>query len=135
LFYTGKGFKFSDDNSSESAQIGLRYLQIPVNFVYHVPAAVGNVYFGAGPFAAFGLSGKAKATSGGTSMEEDVTFGDGAGEFKRTEFGLQGIAGFQLNSGFLIGVSYDLGLTNISNTSDEGSLKNRVFGVSVGFTF
>ena len=68
-------------------------------------------------------------------MEEDVTFGDGAGEFKRTEFGLQGIAGFQLNSGFLIGVSYDLGLTNISNTSDEGSLKNRVFGVSVGFTF
>jgi len=135
LFYTGKGFKLSDSDESGSAQLSLRYLQVPVNFVYHVPVVVGNIYFGAGPFAAFGLSGKTKATSGGTSIEQDVTFGDGEEDVKRTEFGLQGIAGFQLKGGFLVGLNYDLGLTNIANTNQEGKLKNRVFGVSVGFTF
>lgn len=135
LFYTGKGFKLSDETSNESAQMSLHYLQVPVNFVYHAPIVIGNIYFGAGPFAAFGVSGKSKATLDGTTLEEDVKFGDD-GDVKRTEFGLQGIAGLQLKSGFLIGVSYDLGLSNIGNNIDgEGSLKNKVLGISVGFTF
>ena len=134
IFYTGKGFKVSDDNGSNSGQLSLRYIQVPVNFVYHIPAVIGNVYVGAGPFAAVGVSGKIKGTSEGESAEQDVTFGDD-GEFKRTEFGLQGIAGFQFKTGFLVGLSYDLGLSNISNNNSEGSFKNRVLGVSVGFTF
>ena len=135
LFYTGKGFKIDNQISNESGQVSLRYLQVPINFVYHAPIVVGNIYFGAGPFAAIGMSGKSKATSGGSSQEEDVTFGDGEDDIKRTEFGLQGIAGLQLKGGFLIGLSYDLGLSDISNNTSEGSIKNKVFGVSVGFTF
>jgi hypothetical protein len=135
LFYTGKGFKISEQISNESAQVSLQYLQVPVNFVYHAPIVVGNIYFGAGPFAAFGISGKSKTTDGGSSQEEDITFGDTENDIKRTEFGIQGIAGLQLKGGFLIGLSYDLGLSDISNETDGGSIKNKVFGVSVGFTF
>jgi hypothetical protein len=135
LFYTGKGFKIDDQASNESVELNLKYLQVPVNFVYHAPIVVGNIYLGAGPFVAYGISGKSKAKSGGSTIEEDVVFGDD-GDVKRTEFGLQGIAGLQLKGGFLVGISYDLGLSNIANNIDgEGSLKNKVFGVSVGFTF
>ncbi|RWY57063.1 porin family protein [Mucilaginibacter gilvus] len=138
LFYTGKGFKATSDNSGDgSAEYNLHYLQVPVNFVYHVPIVVGNIYLGAGPFAAIGISGKAKGDDGnGTTISQDVTFGDGADEIKKMEYGLQGIAGLQLKGGFLVGLSYDLGLSNIGNNLDgEGSIKNKVFGVSVGFTF
>ncbi|MBD1366316.1 PorT family protein [Mucilaginibacter sp. ZT4R22] len=136
LFYTGKGFQFDNQIANETDKIKLFYLQVPVNFVYHAPIVVGNIYVGAGPFVAYGISGKSKATSGGTSIEEDITFGDGEDDIKRTEFGLQGIAGLQLKGGFLVGISYDLGLSNIANNIDgEGSVKNKVFGVSVGFTF
>lgn len=136
LFYTGKGFKATNGNSADgSAEFNLHYLQLPVNFVYHVPIVVGNIYFGAGPFAAMGITGKAKANDGsGTSVSEDVHFGDGPNDIKKMEYGLQGIAGLQLKGGFLVGLSYDLGLTNIANEAD-GSIKNKVLGISVGFTF
>jgi hypothetical protein len=135
LYYTGKGFQLDNQVANETDKIKLFYLQVPVNFVYHAPIVVGNIYLGAGPFVAYGISGKSKATSGSTSVEEDITFGDGDDDIKRTEFGLQGIAGLQLKGGFLIGISYDLGLSNIANNTDEGSVKNKVFGVAIGFTF
>jgi len=133
--YAGKGGNI-DAGTGDEATINLYYLQVPVNLVYRVPAAIGNVYFGAGPYAAFGLSGKVKGTSDGNSVSQDVTFGDGDEDFKSTEFGLNGIAGVELKNGFLLGVNYDLGLSNITNSdSSDGALKNRVFGISVGFKF
>lgn len=135
LFYTGKGYKFDEQISNTSQKFQLYYLQVPVNIVYHAPIVVGNIYFGAGPFAAMGISGKDKSTSGGTTTETDVNFGDGVDDVKKTEFGIQGIAGLQLKGGFLIGLSYDLGLSNLSNDSSSGTIKSKVFGVSIGFTF
>jgi hypothetical protein len=138
LFYTGKGFKATNGNTADgSAELNLHYLQVPVNFVYHLPIVVGNIYFGAGPYAAMGISGKGKGNDGsGTIVSEDVTFGDGPEDIKKMEYGLQGIAGLQLKGGFLVGLNYDLGLSNIANdTNGEGSIKHKVFGVSVGFTF
>jgi hypothetical protein len=126
LLYTGKGGTDGDGN-----KINLYYVQVPVNLVYHVPVVVGNIYFGGGPYVAYGISGTGKDASGTST---DVTFGDGEDNIKRNDFGLNGIAGFQFTSGFLVGINYDLGLSNILNTN-EVSTRNRVFGVSVGFTF
>ncbi|MBK0380877.1 porin family protein [Mucilaginibacter segetis] len=135
IYYTGKGFK-TVTTSTESVSLDLKYVEVPVNFVYHVPAVVGDVYFGAGPYAAIGVNGKAKAKSGSDSYEEDVTFGDGPEDIKKTDFGLQFIGGFHFSKGLLIGVNYDLGLSDISNDdSTDGTLKHRVWGISVGFTF
>jgi hypothetical protein len=133
VYYAGKGFKLTQA-SDESQQMSLHYIQVPVNFVYHIPAAVGNLYLGAGPFAAIGASGKVKFKNGSTTEEEDVTFGNGPKDVKRTEFGFQGIAGFQFKTGLLIGLHYDLGLSSISN-DDSASIKNAVFGVGLGYSF
>jgi hypothetical protein len=109
-------------------------LQVPVNVLYHVPAVVGDFYFGAGPFLGMGVSGKEKVRINGTEQSEDVKFGSGDEEVKRTEFGANAIVGFKFKTGFLINANYDLGLSNITN-DDTGKLKNRVFGISVGYAF
>ena len=135
LNYTGKGGNI-DDGDGNVVDIKTYYLQVPVNLVYHIPAAFGKVYFGAGPYVGYGLSGKAKSTVGGSSDSEDITFGSGPDDIKRTDFGLNGIAGFEFKGGLILGVNYDLGLTSINNeNTDNTSTKNRVFGVSIGFKF
>src|SRR5690606_37630569 len=55
---SGKGFKVEGDDEGDSFtyQENIMYLEVPVNAVYKV----GNIYFGAGPYAAFALSGKYK---------------------------------------------------------------------------
>lgn len=134
LNYTGKGGNIEE----EGAMIDIKtyYVQVPVNVVYRIPAVIGNVYFGAGPFVGVGFSGKAKVTSNGISESMDITFGSDPGDFKITEFGLNGIAGVEFKGGLILGLNYDLGLSDISNNGGESaSLKNRVFGISVGYKF
>lgn len=137
LNFTGKGGSFSGSSGEDfdgSAQFKLYYLQVPVNVVYHVPAVVGDFYFGAGPFLGMGVSGKEKVKVNGAEQSEDVKFGSGEDEVKRTEFGANAIVGFKFKTGFLINANYDLGLSNIAN-DDTSKLKNRVFGISVGYAF
>ncbi len=96
-----------------------------------MPAVVGDFYFGAGPYLGMGVSGKAKDNSGNS---EDIKFGSGQDEIKRTDAGLNAIVGFKFKTGFLINANYDWGLTNITNV-DGIKLTNRVFGISVGYAF
>ncbi|WP_162499825.1 porin family protein [Mucilaginibacter terrigena] len=133
LNYTGKGGE-GDSGNGGTTKIKTYYVQVPVNLVYHVPAVFGNVYFGGGPYVGVGVSGKTTITENGSSVSEDITFGDDQDDIKRTDFGLNGIAGLEFNNGFILGVNYDLGLSNIAN-ENSFSTKNRVFGVSVGFKF
>jgi hypothetical protein len=129
IYYTGKGGASNDGNTNSS--IHLYYLQMPLNFVYHAPIVVGDIYFGGGPYGAYGISAKGKDDSGVTV---DGTFGDGEDDIKRTDFGINGVAGIHFKTGLMLGINYDLGLTNILNVSDI-STKNRVFGVSIGYMF
>ena len=134
LNFTGKGGSSSvsfDGEANSGGKVKLYYLQVPVNVVYHVPAVVGDFYFGAGPYLGMGVSGKAKDNSGNS---EDIKFGSGQDEIKRTDAGLNAIVGFKFKTGFLINANYDWGLTNITNV-DGIKLTNRVFGISVGYAF
>jgi hypothetical protein len=133
LSYTGKGSEGTDETTGNPADIKTFYLQVPVNLVYHIPAAFGNVYLGAGPYLGIGLSGKVKGRNGST-LDEDIHFGDGTDGFKRTEVGLNGIAGFEFKGGLILGLNYDMGLTSIID-ADPITLKNRVFGISIGYKF
>jgi hypothetical protein len=133
ILYTGKGGKV-DGGQDGSAKINLYYLDVPINFLYHVPAVVGDFYFGGGPYAAMGVSGKGKIAFDGNEQSEDVKFGSD-GDFKRIEGGLTGLVGFKFKTGFLVNANYDLGLTNIANDSGDSKLKTRVFGISVGYAF
>jgi len=135
LLYSVKGGDSNDGNST--GKLKLNYLQIPVNFVYNAPLGFGKVFIGAGPYAAYALSGKVQDIVGNNTVSVDVTFGDDAdSDFKRMDFGATALAGVKFSNGLLLNVSYDLGLSNISpGLSGDASIKNRVFGISAGFSF
>jgi hypothetical protein len=135
LYYTGKGGSISGSGATLKSKIN--YIQLPVNVVYNVPVSAGKFFFGAGPYAAVGVNGKNEIKGGGQSISEDIEFGDSANAtYKRADFGATGLVGFTFTNGLLLKANYDLGLSNISadNTSGE-NIKNRVVGLSVGFTF
>ncbi|WP_069659987.1 outer membrane beta-barrel protein [Arcticibacter eurypsychrophilus] len=120
------------------------YVEIPVNLVGKVPLGVtgASLYLGAGPYAAFAVSGERKLTveSGGSSSEStsDLNFGNGDNDdFKSGDFGVNILGGIQLNSGFNFGANYGIGLSDIrpGNNNDNGKITNRVLSFNVGYSF
>jgi hypothetical protein len=147
LNFTGEGTKYAlviSDNSGHQTGTAnetetIYYLKLPVNLLYHVPVVIGNIYFGAGPYIAQGLSGKYKfpETNGDaiTTAHEPVHFGNDAGDVKAQQYGADFILGLQFKNGFLVNANYDLGLSNDAPAAENASSKSRVFGISVGYKF
>jgi len=130
---SGKGFKIGEDGASVKAD--LMYVEVPVNFLAKFPmSSVGKFFVGAGPYAAFGISGKTKVEGSGVSMSSDKLFDEEEGAYKRGDFGVNVLAGIEFTKGFTLNANYGLGLSNISR-DNEGTAKNKVVSVSVGFLF
>lgn len=132
LSLQGKGSKSKDEVDEVKGNI--MYLELPVNFVYYVPAGSGNVFLGAGPYAAYALSAKNKING----VSTNVKFGNGPDDdgVKRFDAGLNFLLGYKLSNGFLLNGGYGLGLTNIMYDNILGvKQKNRVFSVGVGYQF
>lgn len=128
----GKGGKVSagEFGNEEDAKDNLMYIEVPVNLVYYIPTGdAGKVFFGAGPYAGFGVH--AKASQGNYS--ESGSFGDAG--LKTFDAGLNFLGGYKLTNGFLINAGYGLGLTNMYKDIEGVNSKNRVFSVGVGYQF
>lgn len=126
-----------------SYKLNIMYLEIPVNAVFSFNVGDGNIFFGAGPYYGFGIGGKIKIDGVETradikaneKSERDVKFGNDE-EFKRGDFGLNLLAGYQLKNGFNIHAGYGLGLKTITSENIRFyQEKNRVLSVGVGFSF
>lgn len=137
LLLTGKGSNFEgtdDDDNPVTAELRPFYLELPLNLVYVYEFPTGARFFGgAGPSIAYGIFGKAK----GGGQSDDV-FQEGG--LKRFDFGINILAGVELNSGLTLGASITPGLANISDTEVpgfEGDLKwtNSVISLSIGYMF
>ncbi len=142
LFLDTKGFKWDNKEGDEEGEVkvNLYYLDIPITLKgsFEVGSGGVKIYGAAGPYIGMGLSGKFKSEYSyqgeKESEEEDVEWGDD-GDFKRLDYGLTFGAGVEF-SAFQLGVSYDLGLANISAYSDNGNtIKNNVLKFSVGYRF
>lgn len=143
LNLTGKGsrnsIQFTDESGkiveTTSQKLKLFYLQVPVNVIYHIPAIIGDIYLGAGPYVSKAISGKITGPDqNGQSFSTDVKFGN-EGIIKSMEYGADAIAGITLKGGLLLNVNYDLGLSNISSHDASGRAQTRVLGISVGYAF
>lgn len=157
LLFTGKGAKIQSGKPSDltyyKATTNPLYIELPVNAVIKLPLSSdeSNFFFGAGPYIAIGVGGKRKiegkyaglAFSSKEKIEysndDPSTFnneeGTGLGVMRRFDYGLNGIAGFQLGSG-MIAVNYGYGLAKLqsgSSSSDDNKNKHRVLSISVGF--
>lgn len=141
LLFSTKGFnmEIEEDGLTLTTKINLNYLEIPVLLKGKKEIGTDTYLFGnVGPYFAFGLSGKVKSTfsfQGESETEEEkVEWGnDDESDLKRFDMGLSFGAGVQYNS-ILLGLSYDLGLSNILAYQEDGAgMKNRVFKISVGY--
>ena len=141
LNFTQKGSKFNISEGSESMESTqtLNYLELPFNFLYHAPAGNGKFFAGLGPVVNYGISGKAKVKmSGEAETSEDINFGtdEEQDDYKPFEFAGNVLAGYEFSNGLFVAANYNAGLSNIAVGGDsDNSLKNRYFGVRVGFKF
>ncbi len=151
LTLTGKGYKYESSGAfgnisyADAGKTSLMYLEVPVNLVANFEIGPGKIFVGAGPYYGFAISGKSKyststTANGVTSTDTedvDVKFGSSdESNYKRGDFGLNLLGGYQLKNGFNIHAGYGLGLSNISSTDEDGyKEKNRVFSVGLGFNF
>jgi len=143
LTFISKGTKFNsnsfafedgDFGSGEKVTLNFNYLELPVNLLANFKLnGSGKIFVGAGPYFAYALNANGKYGS----IKEDIKFGENDSEFKRTDFGLNFLAGYQLNNGLNIHAGYGLGLSSIADPdiSDEVTFKNKVFTVGLGFSF
>jgi hypothetical protein len=85
-----------------------------------------------------GLCGKFKSKKVYIIDEENISFGSNEEEdhLRRLDYGLTAGAGIKLNS-IQIGISFGLGLANLSNNNTEGlsQINNHVLGISVDYKF
>ena len=138
----GKGDKYSYDSNDLDGSVttNVMALEIPVNAVYYIPTGgSGSVFLGAGPYAAYSLSGKVKGKGNigdiiGGETEYDLDFGGDDRDQNAFDFGLNFMAGYRLAGGFTINAGYGLGLANLSpSDNSDNKFSNRVLSFGVGF--
>jgi hypothetical protein len=156
IFFTGKGSKLEIGRPTENFYAKQTtnpfYIEVPVNFVIKLPFNdESHFFFGAGPYGAIGIAGKAKTdrkvlnftshTENNIEFSNDdpSTFGEeegtGLGVLKRFDYGLNGMVGVEGKS-LVLSAGYGLGLAKLqsgSNSSSDNNNKHRVLNFTVGF--
>ncbi|SHN37400.1 porin family protein [Mucilaginibacter sp. OK098] len=155
LYFTQKGFNSKTSiivptpqggpsgSFNASGRVRLNYLQLPVNILYNIAIKPGKIFFGGGPYYGYALSGNVKGNTISIypgqgnftdSQNNNIVFGGDNG-YKRSDFGVNALAGIQLKNGLLFSINYEYGLTNIYKSANANTIKNRVLGFSTGFQF
>ena len=140
ILLTTKGFRINSTLSDETGaeepykvKSNLYYIDIPVNAKATIEFNGFDIYGSVGSYLGVGIKGKGEFELGDEKETSTIKFGSDE-NFKRLEFGLTFGGGVEINR-FLFGLSYNLGLTNISNNEYSQKLKNRVIQISVGYRF
>jgi hypothetical protein len=135
ILLSTKGCKeeMSSTESSVNVTVHLNYLEIPVNALLRVGSGNTKFLIFGGPYLAYALSGTVKGEADGLDSSMDITFGQEEGNTKPLDLGLNFGAGVEIKS-FQITAQYGLGLTNLSNRSNE-TVNNNVIGFSIAYLF
>lgn len=137
LLYTGKGGKYNLGEGYVQTQ-RLNYITLPIDLLYEaaMPNGSGTWFFGAGPYLAYGLSGKVTDNSPTPSnINPFKDYGEGAA-LKRFDAGADVQIGYEMPSGFNMGLSADLGLMNLAASGNQqGTAHNTSFAILLGYTF
>lgn len=119
-------------------------IDIPVNAVYSIPTGnIGAVQLSAGPYIGFAIAGQRKTETAGqagsVTTKNDLKFGNTINDdVNPLDYGANFGLAYRLNSGFLVGANYGLGLSNLipnDNRDGDEKVSQRVLGLSVGFSF
>jgi hypothetical protein len=123
VLFSMQGSKFSD--GGDSGSLKLDYVQVPL--LARIKPATSPVGFVVGPSIGF----RARAKLSVEGEDEELDFKD---QVKGSDVGL--VTGVVVDVGHVVlDGRYTWGLTNIAKDDDDGSVKNRVFSVTLGFRF
>ena len=156
ILFTGKGSKIEIGRPGENLYIKQTsnpfYIEVPVNLVAKLPFnSESHFFFGAGPYGAIGIAGKAKTDKNALgftshyehniafSNDDPTTFneeeGTGIGVLKRFDYGLNGVVGVE-GPKITLSAGYGLGLAKLqsgSNSGEDNNNKHRVLSFTLGF--
>lgn len=125
LLYSVKGVKLSF--LGVDVDFPISFLELPLNVAYKHDLGNARVYAQSGPYVGLGISAKSKS---GDDVE-DVEFGSAGNELKKWDYGFNFGVGIEIERA-QVGVSYGLGLANLSNSSDA-EIKNGVLSFTFAF--
>jgi hypothetical protein len=129
------------DTTTYKTSVNINYLILPVKATGTLNAGNVNFVGSFGPYFGLAVGGRSKTdetTNGNTiSYTNNIKFGKSPmnSNIRRFDYGLS--MGVGLNSkNFHMGVSYDLGLANLSPSKDAGNFaKNRSWSIDMGYRF
>lgn len=126
-------------NTNIKTQINTVYIDIPLTAKATFGDGDTKFYGQAGPYIGIGLVGnlRSETTTGGQTDTDDdrLTWGTNDEDLKRLDFGITVGGGVEMN-GFVVGLSYWLGLANISSDQTNGrTISNRNIMISLGYKF
>ncbi len=146
LLLNGKGGKDiyinPETNTNRQKNTRLYYLEVPLNLLYRANIKAGSLFFGGGPYAAYGIKGN--YTLSGIIFDSQVDgstkvqFGNNENsDYKRTDYGVNLRAEIRFLHGIGFELNYEYGLRNIASPGiyDDANLKtrNKVFGIAVSY--
>lgn len=147
LLLSSKGYRISEevtdggDTYKYEGKTNLAYLEVPLTGKLYFDLGGTRIYGAFGPYIGLGIGGKHKyevTYLGEKETEEaDIKWGsdEEEDEFRALDYGLNIGAGLEI-SAIQVGVTYGLGLANISSYTEDGSTtKNRVIALSVAYRF
>ena len=146
LMFAVKGAKNTYNSITSTTK--LNYIEVPLNMVYKASLGNGFVMLGFGPYVGYGIGGKVTTTGGSLTLDQDVEFknvvetGDNLTTpyYKAFDAGANIFFGYEMASGLFVQLDSQFGMLNIrpeykSLTTDESSVKNTGFGLSLGYRF
>lgn len=152
FLFSQKGFKYSEEGEEyddfwdetemfkSEVDVRLLYLNIPITARANFNFGDNSIFFQAGPYLGFGLSGTFKSEfeysyngfSESGKFEGDIEWGSGDDDdYKRLDYGLVFGAGIEFGR-ITFGASYGLGLANIA-PHDDLTEKNKVISFRLGY--
>ncbi len=87
-----------------------------MNFLYQIKSTKGRFIIGGGPSIGIPLNNKSRQPV-------------------KTEFGVNGLMGYELPIGVSLNANYNYGLNNVSNSTYINKITNRYLGIALGYTF
>jgi len=128
LNFNGRGAKIEHDDHHDEFLI--YSLDLPISFVYRN----SGFFVGVGPTVGFGLSGKFHSDEDGVHEDLDLEFGSNPGELNPINFGINVMAGYELESGLFVNVGSNINTSNWSNVG--GATQNfSIVSFGVGYRF
>lgn len=137
VFYVQKGYKseYSDYRGTLKITDNAAYIQIPLLLSYRIDLSdAAQFQINAGPYFAFGTSGKQKITSTFPGLQDyEIDSYDEYEGMKKSDIGIS-VGAAMTYSNIYIGIVYERGFNNVSKVPGS-NFKNGSIGINVGYNF